>query len=203
MKAKQFIAVILALTLLMVGCGGGGTETKDPVYVVSILMYGTSVDATANTGLITKLNTQFPEMAAKVDGIGSYVFENGTDASAIEANMSKIVLLMNANKIGLVVSNQTGMGSLCANDAFKPVSEIFSQEELTSISYPTLTYQKKNAKGEAVGDPIVYGWDISGSQTLKALLGDDSVEIGLIAKYPQQTYAKQVLLYLLTQVDKG
>ncbi len=203
MRAKRFIAaiLILALTISMVGCGSSKQDAKDPVYVVSLMLYGTSVNETASSDLIAELNSQFPEIAAKGDGIGSYIYEDGTDASAVEANMSKMGLLMNANKVGLVISNHTGMGSFCANDAFKPVGEIFTQEELDSISYPTVTYQKKNVKGEPVGDPVVYGWDISGSETLKALLGDETVEIGLIAKYPQQTYAKKVLLHLLTQVE--
>lgn len=199
MKAKLLVLSFLLLAVMLVGCGGGSSAVTEPSYIVNILVYGTTTDTAAVDTFSANLNTAFPELAKKVDGIGCTQYANGTSPDGITANMNKISMDMTAKKLCIIIADKAGMQRLVASDVFKPISEVFTAEELATITYQTLKYQKTDADGNAVGDPVEFGWDVSGSAVLKGLIGDDSVGIGMVAEAPQQGYTKQVLLHLLTQ----
>lgn len=199
MKAKLLVLSFLLLVGMLVGCGGT-TASAEPSYFVNILVYGTTVDPTAADTFSADLNTAFPDLAQKADGIGCTQYSNGQSPEGITANMDKIAINMSAQELSIIIADQGGMNRLAASSAFTPISEVFTAEELATIPYSTLKYQKVAADGSLEGDPVEYGWDVSESAALKSMLVDDkALGIGLVAKGRQTGYSKDILLHILTQ----
>lgn len=208
-KTAMLCAVMALVLATTVACSSAsGADRAFQVAFCSPAMNSDAIDAYGE-----KLVAEIPALAAEETApvfTPIYMGETendpeqgiGTDPMMTMGGMMKFTAMIASGEVDVVVSDMENASRNAQSGAFMPLDEVFTAEELAAITAEQLSFDMLEYDGE-VGVPTgektpACGFDVSGSEALAAIFGDQQLGVFIAEGTKDVELAKQVVLSMLS-----
>ena len=199
---KRRLSLLLMLCVLLMALCGCSAENKEQNTVsLQIAVATTYVPETTITGLETELKEQLPALYAD----GKNVIINGISTGDSEKNpemtmagMARLMGMMASGEIELLICDPENAQRYAeSGESFVPVSELFSDEELTSLGLKTVSVPVRDDDGNATGEMSApCGFDLSACTLMTETLYQDNMAAYVFVNTASLENAKAVIKLL-------
>ena len=113
----------------------------------------------------------------------------------------KMTTMVSTNEIDLMISDMENAARQARGDMFKPLEEVFTDDEISALKDRLLSFEILNVEGyepTPTGEKTpVCGINITGNENMKKIFGDQEVGIFILANAKNLELAKDVIRSLL------
>ncbi len=215
MKGKKALAILSATilsTLTLVSC------SSDPEYGLSITAVAPAVDyeeAEAYADTLTIGEAALPvsvyaEMLIPISSDTETTDDQSYEDSVSDINQKsaemmgsatliKVTAQISGNEVDIILSDYENGKRLSSSDAFKPLDEVFTAEELASIDESLfISYELTDDDGNPTGEmtPPV-GIDVSHVEEFAGFMAADQIVCHVVANTENLEHSKEYVLSLL------
>ena len=190
------VLVLLAVTLC--GCSAGKDQENASV---QIAIASTYVPYELPETIAAKLREELPALysegkSAVINGISTG--DSESDPQTTMAGMTRMMGMMASREIEVLICDSGNAKRYADNgNSFIPISELFTEEEITALNLNTVTVPVLDDEGNETGEVSVpCGIDLSACKILTQALTKTDVAAYVLVDSPNLDNAKAVIEYL-------
>ncbi len=194
------VTLTLVTAMLMSGCSAPQNKIETSLHVVVTAKYVSDANVEAFAKSIQEALPSYNNETKQFSFIGLSIGDGESDPMVTMGALTKFTGMMASNEVELLISDTDNASRNASNgDAFIPLSELFTEQEIASFTRETITLPMKDNDGNETGERTApCGVDISDLPGVTQMMGADASAY-IVANTKNLDAAKALFLHLATQ----
>lgn len=195
-RFRKLMAGLLAAVLMLSGCGSSDGDHADrSLRVVFAAPFVNQSEAEGYADTLRARNASLPEIRCTAVSLG----DTSQDPTAALASMMKISGMVAGKEIDVILYDIDAAAGDARSETFYSMSELFTEEELSSMQDRLIRYHMVDEEGNEVEEMTPeYGLDISDQAEICKILNSDHVGIFVVGNAQNLDAAKALVRSFLS-----